>query len=340
MRMAAVIDATVKKPGLEDLTIYRTTASVPFAGRYRLIDFTLSNIVNSNINSVGVFATYPFVSLLDHIGMGKNWDLDRRKDGLYFLPISQKAGGQITVGSFAALEEHMDFFNKSRQDYIVVTTCSTVCQIDYEDMLDAHITSGVDITEAVSGETGLSNYILKKSLLKELIRTHREKRIISVEDVVKLKKAPYTFGKYEYTGYYAIIDSMESYFQASMDLLEKDKRNELFLSNRPIYTKVKDEPPTRYMPGSHVTQSLIANGSTIEGTVNNSIISRAVSVNQSSRVDHCVIMQKSFIEKNCELSYVIADKDVHIEEGVILKGTREKPVVLRKGERVTKEEVR
>jgi len=340
MRLVAVIDAAVKKPGLEDLTMYRTTASVPFAGRYRLIDFTLSNIVNSNINSVGVFASYPFVSLLDHIGMGKNWDLDRRKDGLFFLPISQKAGDQVTVGSFAALEEHMDFFEKSRQDYVVVTACSTICQLDYEDMLDAHIASGVDITEAVGGGVGLNTYILKKSLLKELIRTHREKRVISVEDVVRLNRAPYSYGKYEYTGYYAIIDSTESYFQASMDLLEQDKRNELFLSKRPIYTKVKDEPPTRYMPGSHVTRSLIANGSTIEGTVSNSIISRAVSINQSSKVDHCIIMQKSFIEKNCELSYVIADKDVYIEEGVVLKGTPEKPVVLRKGERVTKEEVR
>ena len=340
MRLVAVIDAGVKKPGLEDLTMYRTTASVPFAGRYRLIDFTLSNIVNSNINSVGVFASYPFVSLLDHIGMGKSWDLDRRKDGLYFLPISQKAGGHVTVGSFAALEEHMDFFEKSRQNYVVVTTCSTVCQIDYEDMLDAHIASGVDITQAVNGDTGLNNYILEKSLLMELIQTYREKRVISVEDVVKLKKAPYSYGEYEYTGYYAIINSMESYFQASMDLLQTDKRNGLFLSGRPIYTKVKDEPPTRYMPGSQVTSSLVANGSTIEGTVENSIISRAVFINNSSRVDHCVIMQKTVIEKNCDLAYVIADKDVHIEEGVVLRGTPENPVVLRKGERVTKGEVR
>ncbi|MGK7378837.1 sugar phosphate nucleotidyltransferase [Planococcus sp. 1R117A] len=340
MKLVAVIDAAVKKPGLEDLTMYRSTASVPFAGRYRLIDFTLSNIVNANINSVGVFASYPFVSLLDHIGVGKSWDLDRRKDGLFFLPVSQKAGGHVTVGAFAALEEHTEFFEKSRQKYVVVTTCSTVCQIDYEEMLDAHMASGVDITEAVSGDVGLNSYILEKSLLMELIQTYREKRVISVEDVVKLKKAPYTYGTYEYTGYYAVIDSIESYFQASMDLLDSDKRNGLFLPGQPIFTKVKDEPPTRYLPGSQVNRSLLANGSTIEGTVENSIISRAVAIKKNAKLDHCVIMQKSIIEENCDLTYVVADKNVHIEEGVVLKGTPEKPVVLRKGERVSKEEVR
>jgi glucose-1-phosphate adenylyltransferase len=340
MRLVAVIDAAVKKPGLEDLTMYRSTASVPFAGRYRLIDFTLSNIVNSNINAVGVFASYPFVSLLDHIGVGKNWDLDRRKDGLFFLPVSQKAGGQVTVGAFAALEEHTAFFEKSRQKYVVVTTCSTVCQIDYEEMLDAHIASGVDITEAVSGNVGLNSYIFEKSLLMELIQTYRKKKVISVEDVVKLKKAPYSYGKYEYMGYYAIINSIENYFKASMDLLESSKRNALFLPGHPIYTKVKDEPPTRYLPGSQVNRSLLANGSTIEGTVENSIISRAVDIRKNAKLDHCVIMQKSVIEENCDLTYVIADKNVHIEEGVVLRGTPEKPVVLRKGERVSKEEVR
>ena len=338
MMLVAVIDATVKLPELEDLTLYRSAASIPFAGRYRLIDFALSNVVNSSINSVGVFPSYPFVSLMDHIGRGKSWDLDRRRDGLFFLPVSSKDIAQMSVGAFAALAEHMNFFERSRQEYVVITNCFTVCQLDFEDMLESHIQSGADITEAVSGETSLKSYILKKELLIHMLHTYRDKQIFSIEDCVKRKKNSYVFGTYEYTGYFAIIDSIQSYFNESMALLDKDKREQLFLTDRPIYTKVKDEPPTRYMAGSSVKRALVANGCTIEGTVRESIISRAVNIKKGVKLDHCIIMQKCTIEEGCDLAYVIADKGVHIGEGVVLRGTAENPIVLRKGERVSKED--
>lgn len=338
MRLVAVVDASVNIPGLEDLTMYRSVASVPFAGRYRLIDFVLSNVVNSNINSVGIFPSYPFVSLLDHIGMGKSWDLDRRKDGLFFLPVGLRKGNHLGVGDFEALEAHMNFFNKSRQEYVVVTNCFTVCQLDYNDMLDAHLASGADITEAVSEGTPLRTYILPKRLLIHMIKTYRQQRVISVEDVVNLKKKYYTYNQYEYTGYYAVIHSKESYFAESMKLLEEQHWRSLFLPDRPVYTKVKDEPPTHYAEGSSVKMALVANGSKLEGVISNSIISRAVTIKENVKMDNCIIMQKCVVEEDCDLSYVIADKDVHIEAGSILHGTREKPIVLRKGERVLKED--
>ncbi|MGI2328668.1 sugar phosphate nucleotidyltransferase [Planococcus sp. YIM B11945] len=340
MRLMAIVDAAIRVPGLEDLTMYRSTASVPFAGRYRLIDFTLSNIVNSNINSVGIFPTNPFISLLDHVGMGKSWDMDRRKDGLFLLPPSKPEGGHLSVGAFSILEEHKTFFEKSRRKYVVITNCYTISQIKYHEMLDAHIESGVDITEAVSREgMPLKSYIMSKDLLMDLMEVYKEKRIISVEDIVTLKKKPYTYGQYVYEGYFAVIDSIESYFNESMNLLNVDKWNELFLHECPIYTKVKDEPPTRYLKGSLVKRALLANGGTIEGTVTESIIGRAVVVKQHAKLDHCIIMQKCVIGEGCDLSYVIADKNVHIEAGVVLHGTKEQPIVLRKGERLLKEDV-
>lgn len=340
MKLLAVVDASVKKEGLQDLTMQRTISSVPFAGRYRLIDFPLSNLVNSGVNTVGVFPSYPLASLLDHIGVGKSWDLDRRKNGLFFLPITQQNGGISSVGAFAGLEEHMQFFTKSIQPHVVVTNSFVVNQLDFRDMLDKHIQSGADITEAVSDGVSLKNYILSKDLLIELIQTHRDKRVISVEDVVNLKKSPYTFNDYEYKGYFAIIDSVQSYLQASLALLDEENRKKLFLPNRPIFTKVKDEPPTRYVTGSKVSRALIANGSTIMGEVSNSLISRAVYIKKNTRLDNCIIMQKCVIEENCQLSYVIADKDVYIGGGVVLHGTPEQPIVLRKGETVTKEDLR
>ena len=340
MKLLAVVDASVKKEGLQDLTMQRAISSIPFAGRYRLIDFPLSNLVNSGVNTVGVFPSYPFASLLDHIGVGKSWDLDRRKNGLFFLPVTQRDGGLSSVGAFAGLEEHMQFFTKSIQPYVIVTNGFVITQLDIEDMLDHHIQSGADITEAVCEGVSLKKYILSKDLLIELIQVHREKNIVSVEDVVNLKKSPYTFNEYEYKGYFAIIDSIQSYFQASMGLLDEENRKQLFLPDRPIFTKVKDEPPTRYVTGSKVKRTLIANGSTIMGEVVDSIISRAVYIKKNTRIEKCIIMQKCIIEENCDLSYVIADKDVYIGEGVELHGTPEQPIVLRKGETVTKEDLR
>lgn len=340
MKLVAVIDATVKLPELEDLTLYRSAGSIPFAGRYRLIDFALSNVVNSAINSVGVFPSYPFVSLMDHIGRGKSWDLDRRRDGLFFLPVSSKDIGQMSVGAFAALSEHMNFFEKSRQEYVVITNCFTVCQLDFDDMLNFHITSGVDVTEAVSGETSLKSYMLKKSLLIQLLKTYRDEQIFSIEDLVKRKRNSYEFGTYEYKGYFAIIDSIQSFFNESMALLDNERRGSLFLQNRPTYTKVKDEPPTRYMAGSSVKRALMANGSTIEGAVQESIVSRAVTIRKGVKLDHCIIMQKCTIEEGCDLAYVIADKGAHVGAGVVLRGTAEEPIVLRKGERVSKGDAR
>ncbi|PSL40377.1 glucose-1-phosphate adenylyltransferase [Planomicrobium soli] len=339
MRLMAIVDAAVRMPGLEDLTMYRSTATVPFAGRYRLIDFTLSNVVNSGINSVGIFPTNPFGSLLDHVGMGKSWDLDHRKDGLFLLPPTQLNGGHLSVGTFAALEEHKAFITKSRRPYVVITNCYTVSQIKYHKMLHAHVESGMDITEAVSGDISLKSYIMSKDLLMELIDVYKEKRIISVEDLVNLKKKPYTYGRFEYEGYVAVIDSIQSYFSESMALLNVDQWNELFIHDCPIYTKVKDEPPARYLKGSLVRRAMLANGGTIEGTVTESILGRAVIVKKNAKLDRCIIMQKCFIGEGCDLSYVIADKDVYIEAGVVLHGTKENPIVLRKGERVLKEEV-
>lgn len=339
MRLAAVIDATVTIPGLRELAMYRSSASIPFAGRYRLIDFALSNIVNSNINSVGVFASQQSVSLMDHIGKGKSWDLDRRRNGLFFLPTSQREGDQLSVGSFAALEDHLSFFNKSTQPHIVVTSAFSISQLDYNDMLEKHLASGADITEAVRDGECMKSYILSKELLMKMIKEFRENRVVSVEDIVNLKKKPYTFAQYEYEGYFVLINSMESYFNESLELLSEENWRQLFLPERPIYTKVKDEPPTKYLKGSAVKRSLVANGSLLEGEIRDSILSRAVKIGKNSKLEKCIIMQKCVIEEGCDLLYVIADKDVHIKAGSVVHGTKEKPVVIRKGSVVSEGDV-
>ncbi|HSJ37112.1 MAG TPA: sugar phosphate nucleotidyltransferase [Planococcus sp. (in: firmicutes)] len=339
MRLTAVIDATVNLPGLKELSMYRSSASIPFAGRYRLIDFALSSIVNSNISSVGVFAPEGSVSLMDHIGKGKSWDLDRRRNGLFFLPTSQREGDHLSVGSFASLEDHLSFFNKSTQPYVVITNAFSVSQLDYNDMLETHLASGADITEAVRDGKCMKSYILSKDLLLQMIKDFRENRVVSVEDVVNLKKKPYTFAQYKYDGYFVLINSMESYFNESLALLSEKVWRDLFLPERPIYTKVKDEPPTKYFRGSSIKRSLVANGSLLEGEVTDSILGRALEIGKNSKLDKCIIMQKCVIEENCDLLYVIADKDVRIKAGSVVHGTKENPVVIRKGSVVSEGDV-
>lgn len=339
MQLAAVIDATVNTPGLRELAMYRSSASIPFAGRYRLVDFVLSNIVNCNISSVGVFAPQGSTSLLDHIGKGKSWDLDRRRNGLYYLPTSQREGDQLSVGSFAALEDHLSFFKKSAQPHVLVTSAFTISQINYGEMLESHLASGADITEAVRNGESMKSYILSKDLLLQMIKEFREKRVVSVEDIVNLKKKPYTFAQYEYQGYFVLINSMDSYFNESMALLSEKVWRELFLPERPIYTKTKDEPPTKYLKGSSVKRSLVANGSLLEGEVTDSILGRAVEIGKNSKIDKCIIMQQCVIEENCDLQYVIADKDVYIKAGTVIRGSKERPTVLRKGSVVSEGDV-
>lgn len=340
MNVIAVIDAGVDLAGLEDLTLYRTEASIPFAGRYRLVDFALSNLVNSEVNAIGIFPSQPLGSLLDHIGKGKSWDLDRKKDGLFFLPPMEQTRSRYSVGNFVAIGEHKDFFERSSQTHVAVTNCFTISQLDYSDMFASHIRSGADITEAVKEGRKLRTYLLSKELLLKLLRDFKEKKVLSVEDLVRMKKPEYHYSEYEYTGYVAVIDSVQSYFDESMALLDEQRWWTLFLPERPIMTKVKDEPPTQYLATSEVTESFLANGSTIAGTVSCSIIGRAVKIGIGSHLEHCIIMQQCDIAESCRLSYVIADKDVKIGPGVELHGTAEHPIVLRKGQHITKEEKR
>ncbi|MDG5473607.1 sugar phosphate nucleotidyltransferase [Jeotgalibacillus sp. ET6] len=330
-RLLGVIDATNVVGGLQDLSLNRSVASIPFAGRYRFIDFILSNMVNSGVESVAIFPKHQYRSLMDHIGSGKNWDLDRKKDGLFFLPPFFEPNENSTVGSFARLDQHLDFFKRSHQDYVFIANSYVITNIDIEEALAEHLIHDHDITELVNHTHSLDMYIVKKSLLIELIENRKNSQFISVSDVVNQPLHNFNIGTYTHTGYAAIMNSIEAYFHHSMKLLDPTVWNQLFPADRPVFTKVKDEPPTRYSSASTVTNSMIANGAVIEGRVNSSIISRAVKIGRNSHVTNCVVMQKSQIGEGCTLEYVILDKDVRVLDGVTLKGSPEKPLVLRKG---------
>jgi glucose-1-phosphate adenylyltransferase len=327
-KLLGVIDATTYQKGLEDLIQHRSLAAVPFGGRYRLIDFILSNMVNSGINSVAIFPKNQYRSLMDHLGSGKDWDLNRKRDGLFFFPAPAE---EKEINSFNHFAANKDFFDRSNQQYALISNCFTVCNMNYKPVLEWHIKSGCDITEVRKDGRSLHMFLIKKSLLVELFETREQTGYTSMRDVVTDINSPYRLCHYEFKGYAVMIDSITTYFNESMKLLNPSIWKELFLKNQPIFTKVKDEPPTRYFTGALVKNSVVANGCLIEGTVENSIISRAVKIGKGSVVKNSIIMQKCQIGENCVLDSVVLDKDVKVSSGTMMYGTKDLPYVVRKG---------
>jgi glucose-1-phosphate adenylyltransferase len=328
--MLGIIDATAYKPEIEDLTLHRSLAAVPFASRYRLIDFVLSNMVNSDIESVAIFPKYQYRSLMDHLGSGKQWDLNRKKDGLFFFPSPHLHNEYDEFGSFRQFSDHIDFFLRSTQEYAVITNSYTVCNIDYRQVLNRHLENGCDITEVSKDGKSLQMYVMSTKLLVDLIHDKEQTGTKTLADVIVENRNNFTICDYEFTGYAAVIDSLSSYYEHSMDMLNPQIWHEIFLKNRPILTKAKDEPPTQYGKDAVVKNSLIANGCKIDGYVENSIIFRGVHIGKDTVIKNSVIMQKSQIGDHCILDHVIADKDVKVLTSSQINGTALLPFVLRK----------
>lgn len=330
-QLLGIIDATTFHEDLEELTTHRSLAAMPIGGRFRLIDFVLSNMVNSGIRSVAIFPNVRYRSLMDHLGSGKNWDLNRKRDGLFFFPSSSYEESENVIGCFSSFAANLDYFYRSSQEYALISNSNSVFNMDFRPLLQWHMDSGCDITEVVNNQGSLQIYLIKTSLLIELIENIIDNEYTCMRDVVKDSNHSYRICHYPYSGYVSVIDSIETYFNTSMNLLNPDTWDKLFLKEQPIFTKVKDEPPTHYLKGAAVTNSMVANGCRIDGKVENSIISRGVKIGKGTVIKNCIIMQKCQIGENCVLDSVILDKDARVEAGKKLIGTSQSPYVIRKG---------
>lgn len=343
---------------LPELTPLRTMGSVPFGCRYRLVDFSLSNMVNAGISKVGLVTKRNYQSLADHVGNGRPWDLARKKGGLSILSPFMYAHTGVYKGKIDALYNARDYIAHSREQYVVIANSNVVANIDLEEMIERHIDSEADITVAykenittetylnfnngrVSGITDapglgencayLDMMLLKRELLLSLIdeaTTHNYTNLNT--DILGRKAKSLGIYGYEVTGTAFVINSMISYFDASMKLLDKETRDEIF-DGRPVYTKLRDDMPTRYGMNAKVGHSLIADGCVIEGEVKNSIIFRGVNIGKGAKLENCIIMQSCEIGENTHLTYVVADKNVSFKDGRTLMGCHSFPMVIGKG---------
>lgn len=327
--MLGIIDTSPYTNDLKPLTTFRTFAAVPFGGRYRLVDFMLSNLVQSGIHSVALFPRKNYRSLLDHLGSGKEWDLDRKRDGLFVFPpkIDEQESQQSIV---AQLRYHIDYFLRSTQKYAVIGNNSTICSLNFQDVLNHHIRSNAQITEVYHEGKSLQIYVLETALLIDLIY-QGSSPVNTISEFIQYHSSKYHLSRYEHVGYTAVISDVASYFNRSMEILNPQIWKQIFIKDRPIFTKVKDEPPTRYMKTAVVKNSMIANGCVIEGHVENSIIFRGVKIEKGTVVKNSIVMQKSIVKENSLLNYVILDKDVKVERNTELTGSPQHPHVIEKG---------
>ncbi len=375
MNAIGIIFANLHEKNIPELTSNRTIGSVPFGCRYRLIDFALSNMVNSGITDVRVVTQANYASLMDHIGSGKDWDLARRSGGIKVLPPNvQTLHKQASVGFTSRLEtlvsisDNLKYLN---EDYVIMADSDNICNIDYTDLLQDHIKNGADITMMtrrimVNGairdrmtlletdadnnitdiarnpiyaegekDVALNVFVISTTYLHTVLQEAIAHGYSSLShDIMSKNIGRRVYRVYRYEGAFANIKSLSEYFSTNMALIRNAAfRESLFgIDERPILTKVRNSAPTRYIEGSSVRDSLIADGCTIDGTVENCILFRGVKIGRGTTVKNCILFQDTVVGENVFMNCVISDKNAVIRDGNVLAGHPDKPYYIEKNQ--------
>ncbi len=374
MTVAGLIFSNIHDDCIPEMTRFRTMASIPFGCRYRLVDFALSNMVNSNITNIGIITHYNYRSLLDHIGTGKDWDLARRSGGIKILPpyvtaFENSVSSHLYTSRLEAIINARSFVGRCNADYVVLSDCDVILNIDLNAVIEDHINSGAYITLVTKKldtkdhhfdsnvkvvTVGENNAITDISSYKPtegkaeictniMVFARRDLEAIIddsvshgwsnfTNDVIKRNIGRKLIRAYNYDGWYAYISSLESYFNVSMKLLSPEAREGLWGDkNHRIYTKLRNSAPTKYAEGAKVTNSLIADGCIIEGTVENSILFRGVHVGKGTVIRNSVLLQDTYVGTNAEVNCTITDKNVMIKDSRHLSGHETMPFFIAKG---------
>ena len=332
---------------LKDMTKSSSMGAVPFGGRYRLIDFALSNLSNAGVGKVGVITKSNYYSLMTHIGNGKPWDLDRKKGGINILPPYVSPEAQIYKGRLEAVYGILEYLEESKEETVIVCDSDVVANVDIKELITYHNDKNADITivtahgKTPKGQKDIMNYtfapngkitavsfepsedcdfsldimVIGRELLIDIVKSETAAGRVSLSHGIFENCDKYNIYGYKHEGYSKVIDSVESYFEANLDLLSRDVRNDVFDRNNPIYTNSRDDMPARYGLQSAVKNSIIADGCIIEGTVKNSVLFRGVKVEKGAVVENCVLMHGSEIGKGAKVKNVITNTFVKITDG-------------------------
>ena len=355
-----------------DLVSERLMASIPFASRYRLVDFILSSMANCGIDNISLIVRRNYHSLMDHLGSGREWDLTRKNGGLNLVPPFAEKTVSIYNGRVEALASILDFLKEQKEKYVVMADTNLAVNFDFNALIQAHMDSRADVTVAYreeplpgdltghrdigkslyytlaidngrvtkmymnSKEPGVQNfsmniYIIDRELLIDQINTaYVRGQVFFERDILAPQIGRLNVQAFRYDGYVARISSMKSYFDENMKMLDDANVDALFSAGNPIYTKIRDDNPARYINGSKAANIMAADGCIIEGEVENSILFRGVKIGMGARVKNCVLMQDTVIEAGASVEYAVTDKNVTITKGKDIKGTDTFPVYVAK----------
>lgn len=359
-----LIFADKSMSSLGELVRHRTSASLPYACRYRLIDFALSAMQNAGIRDVGVVMSENYQSLLDHLGSGKVWDMSRKSGGMRLLPpfdaMNSPRGENVDV--MERLISLETFISELNTDYFLLTTGNLIANIDCDALFKAHLDSGASVSLVMNERMGSREYFPfpvdkegyvenNRGNLDENSKLHFLNTAImskpTLLQMIKLCAIIGNSGSFNYgiqrliddgcsikvfmhEGYAESIDSIQNFYDSNMVLLNSKLRRELFTAERPVHTKLGLDLSTYYSEEASCRNSLVADGCMIEGEVLNSILFRRVAVKKGAVIRNSIIMQDTVVLEGADLSYVIADKDVVIGAGVHLIGSPKLPIVLPK----------
>jgi len=371
---AGIIFSSLNNNTLSRLTSDRTVAAIPFACRYRLIDFCLSNMVNANISNINIVANYNYRSLLEHIGSGKDWDLARREGGVNVISPFQtahSASANVFSTHMEALKNMKEYIDEFKEEYVVLTDSDAVLNIDFTDVIVTHEKTGANMTfvtkvlspgytsktprmmlSSTEGritdismnssynpknpELVLNIFVMKTTYLRKLIEEANAHSLNSFTKMLLLNVKKENYRTYLYKGYVASVSSFLDYYNCSIELAkdENARASLLWKKEAPIYTRVHNSAPTSHRDTAIVKNSMIADECVLEGTVINSVLFRGVYVGAGAVVKDSVLFHGTYVDKNAELNCIVTDKDVHITEGTKLSGSKNMPFYVQKKRKV------
>ena len=352
------------------LTDKRTMASLPYGGRYRLVDFHLSNMTAAGIRHVGIITRHNYQSLMNHIGSGEEWGLELEEGGLEFLTPFAMSKNDSYHGKLSAIYEAMDVLEFGPDDeYVITCDSAIISNIDLEKVLESHISSGKDVT--VVTKAGIANgkkqldlalkldktgniediavdyiapadyvasmdiFIMSKRYLRNTVREFNARNLFHMDrDLIlgQWQKNAISINVYQFDGTALYNESLNEYYANSLALIDADIRHDLFNGNHSVFTRVRDRVPSYYGEGCQVKNSILADGCILEGSVENSVLFRQVTIGKAAQVRNCVIMNDTVVGEGAQLECVILDKDVVVRPGAKLCGTPSHPLVVKRGD--------
>lgn len=353
------------------LTNKRTMASLPFGGRYRQVDFGLSNLCAAGVRHVGIIARYSYQSLMNHVGDGEEWGMELEEGGLEFLTPYASSVTHNYRGKLESLHSNLDFLEFGDDDYVVLIDSTVLSNIDLNKVISAHIASGKDVTvvttKGITDGKKVMDFALKlndNGEITDMVVDYAAdssyvasmdifvmSRKFLIDEVKKLvaknwfhmdrdlcmggwRHGKITVNAYQHEGVVMFNESTKEYFDHSLALVNKDVREGLFNAAHPVYTKVRDRVPTYYGENCDIEDVVVADGCMLDGTVKNSVLFRQVTVAEGASVEDCVIMNNTVVGAGSELKNVILDKDVTVTPGTKLIGSAANPIVIKRGETV------